>query len=263
MENTVLSAKSSGQWTGYELEVLNISIEEVDAPDFLGSALRDPQTDPILLAHSVLLSNETHPAGPISRENGRFFRYLQDVARFADGPFTEMAITDFCACLLQLLDYDEPECVVHRYDELDMIMCGERVNTTSNVVVMDDDQNHLLLLQVDLPDAEAEPQLIAAAIAAYYHSNRHRQQLGLPTVKAKVFPGIVMTGSAPTFYLIPVSEALEAAVRRGQYPSEPTVVKKLRPTVNDMREYLEKGMESLANRQLIFQLLGAFKQFLQ
>ncbi|KAJ6477670.1 hypothetical protein C8R45DRAFT_766620, partial [Mycena sanguinolenta] len=81
-----------------------------------------------------------------------------------------------------------------------------------------------------------------------------------PPVTDKVFPGIVMIGSAPTFYLIPVSEALVSAVRRGQYPSIPTVIKKLRPPVNDMREYIEKGMESLSNRRLMFQVLGAFRQ---
>ncbi|KAF7375435.1 hypothetical protein MSAN_00431400 [Mycena sanguinolenta] len=158
------------------------------------------------------------------------------------------------------MDYDEPNGVVHQRMELHMLMCGEQVNARPNVVVMNDDLDYTLVLQLDLPHAEAEPQLIAAAIAAHYENNRRRRQLGFPTVVTKVYPGIVMIGSTPTFYLIPVSEALAVAVCQGRYPSEPTVVKKLSTPVDDMREYIEKGMEYLPNRRIIFQLLGAFKQ---
>ncbi|KAJ6496018.1 hypothetical protein C8R45DRAFT_1211727 [Mycena sanguinolenta] len=271
MENTFLSAKSGGQWTFYELEVLNISIEDVDVPSFFGSALSGPEAYPTLLAHPVLLSNETRPAGVISKEDRYFFHYLQDVtlssadSRAKSPCFRglESAMIDFSAWLLQFMDYDEPEGAVHRRVKLDLIMRGQQVKAGSNVVVLNDDDDYSLVLQHHPRHAEAEPRLIAAAIAAHYENNRRRAELGLPTVANKVYAGIIMTGSAPTFYQIPVSETLVAAVRRGQCPSEPTIVKKLRPPVDDMREYIEKGMESLPNRRLILQCLAAFKQFVQ
>ncbi|KAJ7241056.1 hypothetical protein B0H12DRAFT_48721 [Mycena haematopus] len=216
----------------------------VDAPSIFGSALPDPQADPTLLAHPALISNETCPAGPISKEDHRFFRYLRDVSRFPIGPATDTAVDDFCACLLQTLEYDEPDRVIHHHMELDLIMCGHQVTARPDLVIMGD-RDYILVVQRYMWEAESEPRLIAAAIAAHYENNRRRYNVGRPTVAAK----------------IPVSEALVEAVSRGHYPSEATVVKKLVPPVDDMRNYLERGMELLANRQPILQCLGAFRQF--
>ncbi|KAJ6609533.1 hypothetical protein B0H10DRAFT_2193828 [Mycena sp. CBHHK59/15] len=261
MANIVLSAKSSNQWTFNELAGLNIRIENVDAPSFLGSALPDPRTDSTLLAHPVLIGNLTHPSGVISKDNSLFFRYLQHATRrFALGPATNSAVDDFTAFLLRMLDYDEPKHLVHQRMELDLIMCGQQVTAKPDVVVMND-QDYILLVQHYMPQAEAEPQLIAAAIAAHYENNRRRRTLGLPTVAAKAFAGIIMIGTAPTFYQIPVSEALVEAVGRGQYPPAATVVRKLVPPVHNLRDHLYDGMVPLANRQIILQCLGAFRQF--
>ncbi|KAJ7220862.1 hypothetical protein GGX14DRAFT_676259 [Mycena pura] len=59
---------------------------------------------------------------------------------------------------------------------------------------------------------------------------------------------------------IPVSEALVKGVSRGQYPPVATVVRKLVPPVHDLRDHLYDGMVPLANRQIILQCLGAFRQ---
>ncbi|KAJ7603510.1 hypothetical protein DFH06DRAFT_1393084 [Mycena polygramma] len=277
MSNIVLSAKPSDQWTSKELAALNISVEAVDALSFFGHALPDPQTDPALLAaHPVLMSNETLPpassdAGPISKDDRLFFAYLRHVAQ----PFPVLgptgAVLDFTAFLLQMLNYDEPEGSVRRRVELEFLMCGERVTAKLDVVVMHD-QDYILPVQVGArkeddqttmkrqhytPDAE--PQLIAAAVAAHSENNRRRRTLGLPTVSSKVFAGLVMNGSAPTFYQIPVSEALVEAVGRGDYPLAATVVRKFVPPVNNAMDYFEEGMGSLANRRIIFQCLGALK----
>ncbi|KAJ7775618.1 hypothetical protein DFH07DRAFT_799221 [Mycena maculata] len=261
MANIFLSAKSGNQWTFNELAGLNISIGTVDALSFFGSALPDPQTDPTLLAHPVLMSNETLPAGLISKDDRRFFGYLRDVThRFPLGPATDSAVDDLTAFLLRMLDYDEPRGLVHQRMELDLTMCSQRVTAKPDVVIMND-QDYILLVQHYTPEAEAEPQLIAAAIAAHYENNRHRRTLGLPTVTAKVFAGIIMIGTAPTFYQIPVSEALVEAVDRGQYPPAATAVRKLIPPVHNLTDHFYDGMAPLANRRIIFQCLGAFRPF--
>jgi hypothetical protein len=277
MANIVLSAKPGNQWTFNELAGLNISIEAVAAPSFFGSALPDLQTDPTLLAHPVLIENVTHPSDAISKDNSLFFRYLRHATRrFTLGPATDSAVNDFTAFLLRMLDYDEPKGLVHQRMELDLMMCGQWVTAKPDVVIMND-QDYILLVQVRIhlislrdeqlmelqrymPQAEAEPQLIAAAIAAHYENNRRLRTLGLPTVAAKAFAGIIMIGTAPTFYQIPVSEALVEAVGTGQYPPVATVVRKLFPPVHNMRDHLCDGMVPLANRQIILQCLGAFRQ---
>ncbi|KAJ7934566.1 hypothetical protein B0H13DRAFT_1543786, partial [Mycena leptocephala] len=188
----------------------------------------------------------------------------------------DSAADDFTAFLLRMLDYDEPRGLVHQRKELDLIMCGRQVTAKPDVVIMND-QDYILLVQVRIrlillrderpiqlqhytPQAETEPQLIAVAIAAHYENNRRRRTLGLPKVTAKIFAGIIMIGTAPTFNQIPVSEALVEAVGRGQYPPAATVVRKLVPPVHNMTDYFCDGMVPLANRQIILQCLGAFRQ---
>ncbi|KAJ7877296.1 hypothetical protein B0H13DRAFT_1631822 [Mycena leptocephala] len=163
------------------------------------------------------MSHETLPAGPISKDDRRFVRHLRDVThRFPVGPATENAVDDFSACLLQILDYDEPDHIVHQRLEIGFFMGGQRVHAKPDVVITDD-KDYILLVQEDkrhLSPVEAEPQLIAEAIAAHYENNRRRRVPMLPTMATKVFAGIIMTGTATTFYKIPVSNTLLEAVER-------------------------------------------------
>ena len=95
MANIVLSARHANQWTFNELAGLNIRIETVAAPSFFGSALPDPQADPTLLAHPVLIENLTHPSEAISKDISLFFRYLRHATRrFTLGPAT--TLLPFC-----------------------------------------------------------------------------------------------------------------------------------------------------------------------
>jgi hypothetical protein len=109
---------------------------------------------------------------------------------------------------------------------------------------------------------DPEPQLIAEAIAAFYGNNRRRKQIGLPPISSKVFPGITLTGSAPTFYKIPITEDLLRGITTAQYPTQETVVHKLTPPVPDTLRLPEEGMKPLANRHVILQCFEAFKRFI-
>ncbi|KAJ6590176.1 hypothetical protein DFH09DRAFT_976764 [Mycena vulgaris] len=71
-----------------------------------------------------------------------------------------------------------------------------------------------------------------------------------------------MSGTAPTFYKIPISSELVTAISRAQYPPNATVVSKLVPPVPNLHRYLNEGMVPLENRRVIFQCLAAFKQFM-
>ncbi|KAJ7067818.1 hypothetical protein C8F01DRAFT_1364265 [Mycena amicta] len=257
MAKSVLSPKCADLWTTRELAALNISVETVDALSFFGRPLPDPSSDPTLLAHPVLMSNETSSAGPISKDERRFFGYLHVATE------NPSAVVDFCAHLLQTLDYDEPDRTVRRYVELRFLMGGQWVHAKPDVAIKDAEQHYMLLVQQDKRclSAEIEPQLIAEAIAAHYVNNERRRLLMLPPLATEVFAGIIMTGSAPIFYKIPVSEALLEAVETTQYPAHATVVSRFVPPVRDLITYLEYGMVPLANRQLILQCFGAFRQW--
>src|SRR5882762_4232220 len=143
MAQIILSAKSGNDWTTNELKALNITMEPQDTVSFFGSALSNPTVDPILL------NNLQRPPGAISKDNRLFFWYLEDATRrFPLGPPTESAVDDFATFLLGMLDYDEPERVVHQHLEIGFLMCGKRVDAKPDVAVMDE-EDYILLVQED------------------------------------------------------------------------------------------------------------------
>lgn len=105
------------------------------------------------------------------------------------------------------------------------------------------------------------PQLIAAAIAAFHESNKSLKAAGLPLLQSKTFAGITMTGTAPTFYKIPVTGDLLHSLATSQYPSQVTTVERFIPPVPLPGRLESDGMKPLVNRYIIFQCLEAFKQF--
>ncbi|KZT65175.1 hypothetical protein DAEQUDRAFT_677250, partial [Daedalea quercina L-15889] len=101
--------------------------------------------------------------------------------------------------------------------------------------------------------------LIAKATAAVEHNNEVRRSAGLPTLESKIMPGIVLTGTAPTFYKIPVSADLLDHVSHGTYPPEATVVSMYVPELpRPLRRYTA-GIKPLDNREAILRCYGAFK----
>ncbi|KAF8521845.1 hypothetical protein JB92DRAFT_2707061, partial [Gautieria morchelliformis] len=71
------------------------------------------------------------------------------------------------------------------------------------------------------------PQLVAESIATFQYNNCKRSDLKLPPLAhvQMIIPGIVMQGSAPTFYLTPITTELSNAVIRGCTPAFQTIVK--------------------------------------
>lgn len=85
--------------------------------------------------------------------------------------------------------------------------------------------------------------------------------MGVDKIVQAEVPGIIMIGSALTFYKVLVSEELIHAINTGQHPIQRTVVKKLVPPVPRPATYLHEGMKPLDNRHIILQCLEAFKPF--
>ena len=110
---------------------------------------------------------------------------------------------------------------------------------------------------------EIEPQLIAEAIAAFSQNNANRVSAGLPELTSRRIPGIVMSGTAVSFYLIPVTETLEGALLTASYPAQETIVLRFIPPVPDPIRYTMRGygMGPLENRRIVLQCFEAFRIF--
>jgi hypothetical protein len=127
-----------------------------------------------------------------------------------------------------------------------------------DVCLVDKSMNNLLVVKVSKHsrDFDSEPRLISDAIAAFHNDN---MKLGkdLDPLASKVMPGIVMDGTMPTFYKIPITPGLISAIEYGKRPEEETVVHRYRPEVSR----LEEGIRPLDSRYIIFSCFAAFKKF--
>ena len=96
-----------------------------------------------------------------------------------------------------------------------------------DVCIRDDTRAILLVVKVDrhLRGSDPELQLISDAIAAFHNDSIMRvKRLGTNPLTSKVMPGIVMDGTMPTFYKIPITPKLVTAVESGGQPEEETIV---------------------------------------
>jgi hypothetical protein len=126
---------------------------------------------------------------------------------------------------------------------------------------MDHTNAVLLVVKVDshLRGSDPESRLISGAIAAFHNDNIMRvKRFGTDPLTSKVITGIVVDGTMPTFYRIPITAELATAVESGEQPEHETIVGMYRPEVPAP----EEGMKLLANRHIILACFEALKQFL-
>lgn len=104
--------------------------------------------------------------------------------------------------------------------------------------------------------------MVAQAIAAFHQSNQRRIQNGQPPWIGRYVAAIIMYGTAPVFYRVPVTQAFMDALASNQYPADQMLVHRFVPPVPNQHSYKEQGMRPLNNREIILQCLGAFKDVL-
>jgi hypothetical protein len=108
-------------------------------------------------------------------------------------------------------------------------------------------------------------QLVLEAVAAFDANNRRQEELQLPPQQHAIMPGIMLIGTYPIFYKIPVSITLLTAIQECQYPEQETVVNYYAPV---LPEHLDgegyyQGMKPVGNRNVLLSCYEAFKQFLE
>ncbi|TEB33833.1 hypothetical protein FA13DRAFT_1789655 [Coprinellus micaceus] len=261
MANLIRSARPASEWTTNELAAYNIVIQTEDTSTFLGASIENlplPQVDP------VILNVEGRPPAGVSKSTRPFFRYLRGaMVHPLGGDGVESAAAHFASHLLGLLDYDEPDRVIHQRLQIRFLVSGVYADAQPDVCVLDD-EDFLPLVQENkrlTPPDDLEPQLIAQAIAAFYENNRRRKSIGRPALPLQEFAGITLTGTAPIFYKIPITQELLFAINTGQYPAQQTVVHRFIPPVPDPNSFFDQGMQTLENRRVVLKCYEAFKQF--
>jgi hypothetical protein len=104
--------------------------------------------------------------------------------------------------------------------------------------------------------------MVAQAIAAFHQSNQRRIQNGQPPWIGRYVAAIIMYGTAPVFYRVPVTQTFMDALASNQYPADQMLVHRFIPPVSNPDTYKERGMRPVDNRKTIFQCLEAFKKVL-
>jgi len=155
----------------------------------------------------------------------RFLAFLDLATRTAKEHF----VVDFVIETLRLLGFEEGSTHVATHPALPLTISDKSGTVVRTDACLLDRYLTIVLLVVINDDiltgkADAEPRVIAAAIAAFQCNNRKRIDLGLDPLDTMTIPCIKMTGTRPTFYLVPVTEALSDAAISGQHPTTRTRV---------------------------------------
>ncbi|KAF9054864.1 hypothetical protein BJ165DRAFT_1441015 [Panaeolus papilionaceus] len=251
------AAKSGQDWTTNDLDSYNIHLNYLKPLEFFElPALPDPAVDQELLVHL--------DADDMQQDRNAELINLLHLAMLSSST-GESAVVDFAVELFRRTGYVHRNRVARMRKDLPLLVCGEWRHAKTDVCIVDLQQNNILLLvQEDkrLEDREpvdAHAQLVAQALAAFTVNNTNRQSMGLPLLDSKIIPGIVMAGTAPTFFKIPVTEELVTHVRHGTYPSTATIVTYCFPPVLRPARRRSDGMKPLDNRRSILRCYEAFK----
>ncbi|KAJ7681927.1 hypothetical protein DFH06DRAFT_972029 [Mycena polygramma] len=243
------SAKSGKQWTHNEIDAYNIHLSSQDATTFFGMAqLPTPTVDPEILtvqdADTAVSDANWDLLSLVDRCNAK-----------------ESSVIDFTVVLLHALGYVHRPRITRTRLDLRLLVCGEYLQ--ADVCILDRSTDGIVLLVQDKcigGPIHAYPRLVAAAIATYQALYRTHQQLD--KLSFRVVPAVLLDGTSPTFYKIPLTDELVRCVQRGEYPDAPTIVAVHIPDLPRPHQRRLEGMKPLDNRQIILQCYEAFKTFI-
>ncbi|KAJ7705483.1 hypothetical protein B0H17DRAFT_1166630 [Mycena rosella] len=255
MAQVIRSTKSRSDWSVNELFAYNITVKAVQPEAFFRSGATPSleHLDPNIL---------TAPAGAdgpeLSDSTARYLGYLDLATRAMHENFGD----DFARETLFLLGFSERNHILSTRFNIPLTICGKTNRSTQpGMCLLYRPTLVLLILAADKTIAshtDPESQVIAKAIAAFQFNNNKRESLGRPPLPSMTISCITMSGTRPTFYLVPVTTELSTAVATGQYPSSKTVVSKC-VTVAAHTHRASDGMEGTQYRQLTLQRFLAFR----
>jgi hypothetical protein len=254
MANIIRSAKSGSDWTDNELIAYNIAISSIAPGEFF--PVPDPSLDHI---DPAILNSPPGTLDPaISDLAAGYLGYLDLAARATQESF----IDDFAAETLKLLGFNERGTTISTRYIIPLTICGEADRAAQTDVCLIHRPTIVLLVLVEDKTlsnrTNAEAQVVAEAIAAFQFNNNKRRDYGLNPLDSMTIPCITMSGTRPTFYLVPVTTELSNAVITGQYPTTRTRVLRCATVATHMRR-ASTGMEDTEYRKLALKRFLAFK----
>ena len=253
------SAKSSGDWTTNDLLAYNITVSSQSPETFYSEPLPDIANlatfydiDPNLLSGTLGtqgLSNETYC----------LLEYLDLASR--PNSDQESAVHDFAREILRALRYELRGSLLRSRHTIPLLISGDPNRSAPTSVCLIQGRSGIILIPVIQEDTpvDPEPKVIASAIATFQYNSRLQARLGKEKLDSMSIPCITMSGTRPTFYVVPVTRELSKAVHTGQYPASTTLVKKCIVALNNYR--LSEGMESPGFRQVALQHYASFLPF--
>ena len=254
------SAKSSSDWTRNELLAYNITVSSQSPEAFylqplpeLASLATDSGFDPNLLSGTLSTQG-------LSRETHRLLEYLDMASR--PNSNQESAVHDFAKEILRALGYELRGSLLRSHYVIPLLISGDQTRSAQTSVCLVQGRSGIILIPMvheDKTTVDPEPQVIASAIATFQYNNRIRARFGKQELDSMSIPCITMSGTRPTFYVVPVTRELSEAVHTGRYPASTTVVKKCVVVSNSGR--LSEGMESPDFRQVAIQHYVSFDPF--
>ncbi|KAJ7508640.1 hypothetical protein B0H11DRAFT_2169221 [Mycena galericulata] len=251
MANLIRSSKSGCEWSVNELAAYHISVKDVQPEMFFRSGAK-PSLDH--LDPEILTCPPDTEGLELSESTARYLGYL-DLAN--KGSF----IVDFARETLHLLGFSERNLILSSRYTIPLAICGAtQIPAQTDVCLLQCRPTLVLLVLVEdkvlaIPTSDPQAHAIAEAIAAFEFNNQKRVSLGREPLASMTIPCITMSGTRPTFYLVPVTRELSEAVAVGQYPSSETVVSMCVITP----AYAKDGMGDAQYRQMAFQRFLAFK----
>jgi len=242
-------------WSRSELIAYNITIDNATPGEFFHHGA-DPSLDH--LDPAILNSLPGSDDSSLPEDVAEYLAYLD----LATNATQESAVDDFALHTLRLLGFNERKTLFRTRFIIPLTICGDPNRTAETDVCLLHYPSFVLLVLVEdktlYNKGDPEAQVVAEAIAAFQYNNTKRGNKGLPLLDSMTIPCITMSGTRPTFYLVPVTQDLSDAVILGQYPATTTHVSKC-VTVRTHARRPSEGMEDARYRTLALKRLLAFK----
>ncbi|KAF8336765.1 hypothetical protein F5887DRAFT_1138275 [Amanita rubescens] len=255
-KNLYRAYKDASEWTRVDLDSYNIHVTPQDTASFFDSpSLPNPQVSAEIL--------DVEEAVDMKNNDNVMLIELLDAAMAPSSE--ESAVIDFSAQLFRYLGgYIGGRRYPRTRKHLALPISGHTQKAMIDLCIIDGSSDHIVLIVEDhkrsdgsISDAEAK--LVAKAIAAFEYNNECRKASSLPELDKKVMAGIIMTGTMPTFYEIPITLDLVHSVRHGKYSYQPTEVLAYYVPVTRQNRRWTEGMKPLGNRHNILSCYEAFK----
>jgi hypothetical protein len=242
------------KWSGIELASNNIIFVDQSPQDFFGVYAQQSldHMDPLLLDSAVDATNVPDD----------IYKYLGHLDLAAFGSEVSFAV-QFFMMTLYLLGVVERNTLLSLYHFVPLAASGNSHAQTVDICLFNLELSAILfIIKVVKNNSQMHPEadIVAGAIAAYQYNNENRQARRIPTLDAMTIPCVTVVGTRPVFYLVPVTRALDTAVRTGQHPTTQTeVVKCITPFTMRTNRPIPGGMDIPEYRRLVFQRFIAFK----